>query len=195
MRHVWIRHEEKQVRNEKGAARVKKDDERAQKLLPLVRSAPGASCPGARCRAKSPTLMRSGCRKSCCSRPRSRPSADYYRKFLELWPKCDEARRRAHRGGDAGLGGAGLLFARPQSPRLRAENRGAPYGGVFPSDEAELRGLAGDRSLYGGGGRGHRLRAPRHRGRRQYRARRVAAAGAGDAAARGQGRSPRWSKP
>ena len=51
----------------------------------------------------------------------------------------------------------------------------AAAGGVFPSDEAALRALAGRRPLYGRGGRGHRLRPAGRAGRRQYRAHPLAA--------------------
>ena len=94
------------------------------------------------------------------------------------------ARRRA-----ADVGRARLLFPRPQSARLRG-------GGAARSRRRVSRyrgGLAlaaGDRALYRRGDSGDRLRPPHHAGRRQYRARGVAAVRGGRAAAAGKAADP-----
>ena len=67
----------------------------------------------------------------------------YFERFLALFPHVAGARRGAGRGGDAGLGRARLLLARPQPACLRAGGRG-PAWRAFPGrPRPGLRALPG----------------------------------------------------
>ena len=125
-------------------------------------------------RATQQTPIRSGCPRSCCSRRRSRRSNLILRLFWRAGPTSGYLAAGAPRGRDAGLGRAWLLFARPQSSRLRANRRGRVRRPVS-AIEAALRALPGHWPLHGGGDRGDRFRAARGRDRRQCHAGRRAA--------------------
>ena len=82
----------------------------------------------------------------------------------------------------AGLG----YYSRARNLKACAEAVAALPGGRFPDTEDRPAGTARHRRLYGGGDRRDRLRPAGGRGRRQCRARRLAAVCDRDAAARGQ---------
>ena len=89
----------------------------------------------------------------------------------------------------ADVGRARLLFPRPQSARLRG-GRAARSWRRVSRYRGGLAIAAGDRALYRRGHCGDRLRPPHHAGRRQYRARGVAAVRGGRTAAAGQAADP-----
>ena len=147
-----------------------------------------AGCHGGRWRASGPIRTGCGCRKSCCSRPASRPSGRISRNSWRAG-RCRGARPRLAGRRAADVGRARLLFPRPQSACLRGRGAARSWRCV-----SRYRGrpaiAAGDRALYRRGDRRDRLRPPHHAGRRQYRARGVAAVRGGGAAAAGQAADP-----
>ena len=98
----------------------------------------------------------------------------YFEKFVTRWPdvaalgraSLDDVLRMW-----AGLG----YYSRARNLHACAVAVLRDHGGVFPDSEEGLALAAGDRALHGGGDRGDRVRSPHDAGRRQYRARGVAA--------------------
>ena len=115
----------------------------------------------------------------------------YFRAFVERWPDVAASGRGRQRRRHEGLGRARLLFARPQPQEMRRHRCARPWRPRFPTRVEGLRDAARHRRLYGRGHRGDRLRPAGRRGRRQCRARDVAARCDRDAAARRQAGDPR----
>ena len=109
----------------------------------------------------------------------------YFEKFLARWPDVASLGRASQ--DDVLRMWAGLgYYSRARNLHACAVAVLRDHGGVFPDTEEGLRAIAGDRALYGGGDRRDRLRHQDHAGRRQYRARGVAALCGRRAAAAGQ---------
>ena len=102
---------------------------------------------------------------------------------------CRGAGPRLARRCAADVGGARLLLARAQSACLRGGGAARSWR-RFPGHRRRPARAAGDRALHGGGDRGDRVRPPHHAGRRQYRARGVAAVRGRGAAAAGEAADP-----
>ena len=107
--------------------------------------------------ARTPIPTGSGCRKSCCSRPRSRQSRPYYARFLERFPTVSSLGGGAARGCAQAVGGARLLRPRPQPACLRQAVCDHMPGSVS-RQRSRARGAARDRALYRRGDRRDRLR-------------------------------------
>ena len=113
----------------------------------------------------------------------------YFEKFLARWPEVaalgraslDDVLRMW-----AGLG----YYSRARNLHACAVAVLRDHGGAFPDTEEGLRIAAGDRALHRRGDCGDRVRPPHHAGRRQYRARGVAAVRGGRPAAAGQTADP-----
>ena len=100
--------------------------------------------------------------------------APYFLKFLARWPDVDALGRASL--DDVLRMWAGLgYYSRARNLHACAVAVLRDHGGVFPDTEQGLARAAGDRALYRGGDCRDRVRPPHHAGRRQYRARGVAA--------------------
>ena len=101
-----------------------------------------AGCRGGRWRASGPIRTGSGCRRSCCSRPASKPSGPISRNFWRAGPM---SRRSARASLDdvlrmwAGLG----YYSRARNLHACAVAVLRDHGGVFPDTEEGLRSLPG----------------------------------------------------
>ena len=178
--------------NSAAIAKTKRREVPAPPLAPRCCS-PGttaiaACCRGGRRRASGPIRTGSGCRKSCCSRPASKPSGRISRNF---WRAGRMSRRSAAPRSTTCCGcGPGSAIIRGRAICTPARWRCcAIMAGCFRTPRRAAR-AAGDRAVHGGGDRGDRVRPPHHAGRRQYRARGVAAVRGRGAAAAGQAADP-----
>ena len=118
--------------------------------------------------------MRCGCRRSCCSRRRSRRSRPITRDSSRAGRRSRRWRRRAATTCCAPGPGSAITRARAictpaRKPWLR------DHGGTFPRRRRAPARAARHRRLHRGGDRGDRLRPAGGAGRRQCRARGVAA--------------------
>ncbi len=132
-----------------------------------------AGCRGGPCRARASIPIGSGCRKSCCSRPRVQAVGPYFAKFLARWPTVERSRQRLAGRCAADVGRARLLLPRAQSSRLRRHRAARPWRGLSGYRGRPAR-VAGHRALYGAAIAAIAFGRRMHAGGRQYRARDVA---------------------
>ena len=148
-----------------------------------------AGCRGGRRRASGPIRTAVWLSEIMLQQTGVKPVGPYFEKFLARWPDV------------AALGGASLddvlrmwaglgYYSRARNLHACAVAVLRDHGGVFPDTEDGLRALPGIGPYYGSGDRGDRLRPPDHAGRRQYRARGVAALRRRGTAAAGKAADP-----
>ncbi len=144
-----------------------------------------ACCPGAQGPANARTPTVSGCRRSCCSRRRSRPSRLITSRFLSRWPTI-EALAAADLD-DVLRAWAGLgYYARARNLHGCAKVVVERHAGKFPEDVEALRALPGIGDYTAAAIAAIAFDASGGAGRRQCRARGVAAVRGRGGLARGQ---------
>ena len=153
----------------------------------LVRPPSPACCRGAPRRASAPTRIASGCRRSCCSRPTVKAVGALFRELPRALADVAALGRGAARrcaGLWAGLG----YYARARNLHACARGGGASMAGVSRHEEV-LRALPGIGAYTAAAIAAIAFDRRDHAGRRQYRARDVAALRGRGAAAGRQSRA------